>query len=783
MTRLKLLAISFLMLFGLGAYAQTMAVESFELAQTDLTANTPGTMVHDQNGNLCALIKLETTQKGFTFNVGVLGVAKTEEHVGEIWIYVPFGIKKITVQHPQLGTLRDYPIPCSIDKGRTYIMKLTSGSVRTIVEHAPTKQFLQIKLSPSDASLEVNGVQKNTKNGVYSELLSYGSYQYRAFCPNYHDANGVVEVSGQKQTVEVRLKPAFGYLSVSDNARKEYSGASVYVDDKLVGTIPVGHLQLASGSYRIRVMKEFYKPYNSTFTISDEQTSDIIPQLLPDFADVTLTTSAGVSIYVNGEYKGKGFWKGRLANGSYIFETRKDGHIPYSMSCDITDKDNGRTIGVQSPTPVYGSLIVESTPDNAKVYIDDRHVGETPLFVQQQIIGKHSVTVKQDGYKPQTRTVEVSEGAEAALEFTLEKTVSQIFIGHDALSETPVSMQGASMSSRQREGVDYEMSAGTANCYIISKAGTYSFPTVKGNSVESVGKVSSAEVLWESFGTSIEPNVGDLIKSVSYQKGSITFQTSDVFREGNAVIAAKNAFGKILWSWHIWLTDPPKAHIYDNNAGILMDRNLGATSAVPGDVGALGLLYQWGRKDPFLGSSSISSNKLAKSTIIWPSEVYSNESTGTIGYVTACPTIFIDVFNSVCDWYYTTSSSYTDDTRWTTSDKLKSIYDPCPFGWRVPDGGYNGVWSKAGFRAPNFSGANKGMMFSISSPSETWYPATGVRFYHNGTLYDVGLWGGCWSATPSGTNAHILFLDYGNHVDSSHTTVRANGLSVRCVKE
>ena len=36
----------------------------------------------------------------------------------------------------------------------------------------------------------------------------------------------------------------------------------------------------------------------------------------------------------------------------------------------------------------------------------------------------------------------------------------------------------------------------------------------------------------------------------------------------------------------------------------MMDRNLGATSATPGNVGSLGLLYQWGRKDPFLGSSS-----------------------------------------------------------------------------------------------------------------------------------------------------------------------------------
>ena len=165
------------------------------------------------------------------------------------------------------------------------------------------------------------------------------------------------------------------------------------------------------------------------------------------------------------------------------------------------------------------------------------------------------------------------------------------------------------------------------------------------------------------------------------------------FKEGNAVIAAKDADGNILWSWHIWLTDQPQAQVYNNDAGTMMDRNLGATSATPSDVGALGLLYQWGRKDPFLGSSSISSNTIAKSTITWPSAVSSDSSNGTIEYATAHPTTFITYNWSNYDWYYTGSSS-TDDTRWTTSSSDKSIYDPCPAGWRVPD---KGIWSKAGF--------------------------------------------------------------------------------------
>lgn len=147
-----------------------------------------------------------------------------------------------------------------------------------------------------------------------------------------------------------------------------------------------------------------------------------------------------------------------------------------------------------------------------------------------------------------------------------------------------------------------------------------------------------------------------------------------------------------------------------------MDRNLGATSATPGDVGALGLLYQWGRKDPFLSSSSIVYCTNAKSTITWPSSVSSDPSPGTIAYSIANPTTFIEKNWENYEWYYPGSES-TDNTFWTRSDKSKSIYDPCPSGWRVPDGGNNGVWSKAlgssdDKQKKSYDSSNMGMNFS-----------------------------------------------------------------------
>jgi len=404
------------------ASAQEMSVQSFVLAETDLTANTPGTMKHDQNGEVAALIKVETTQKGFTFDVGMLGVIDVVEHPAEIWVYVPFGIRKMTIQHPQLGMLRDYQFPCAIEKGRTYIMKLTAGNVRTIVEHAVTRQFLYIELDPSDAILEINGKIKATDNGVYQELMQFGKYTYKAYSQNYHDLVGMVEISDPVNThsLTLKLKAAFGHLSVLPTAQQDLSGAAVYVDDKYIGQVPIRDLQLSSGSHSIRIIKEMYEAYNETFTIKDEEKKILTPKLVSDFAEVTLVTGNDADIYINGERKGKHTWTGRLASGSYLLESRQTGHVSFQMPYDFSRKDHGQTIRIQDPTPVYGSLVISSTPAKARITIDGEYVGETPKFIPNQLIGQHTIVAEKEGYEKQTKKIEVTEGAEASLSFTLE---------------------------------------------------------------------------------------------------------------------------------------------------------------------------------------------------------------------------------------------------------------------------------------------------------------------------------------------------------------------------
>ena len=284
---------------------------------------------------------------------------------------------------------------------------------------------------------------------------------------------------------------------------------------------------------------------------------------------------------------------------------------------------------------------------------------------------------------------------------------------------------------------------GTANCYIVSEAGYYQFKAVKGNSEETVGTISTAEVLWESFCTDVAPQKGDLISEVYAGKDKVFFKTGDPFKSGNAVIAVKDASGNILWSWHIWMPEElPIDQLYKNGAGIMMDRNLGATKNIKRDSRSYGLLYQWGRKDPFLAPSTlyyVSPPIKAASTITWPAPMGCNENTGTIEYTIANPTTFIKSTEANnYDWLYNTGSAIFTK-RWS---RVKSIYDPCPPGYRVASGGSDGVWAKAlGFNEGEIifyykdGGRDFGSWMCSDTSSFCWYPVTGV-YIGTGDLID-----------------------------------------------
>ena len=203
----------------------------------------------------------------------------------------------------------------------------------------------------------------------------------------------------------------------------------------------------------------------------------------------------------------------------------------------------------------------------------------------------------------------------------------------------------------------------------------------------------------------------------------------------------------------------------------MMDRNLGAISATPGNVGALGLHYQWGRKDPFIGSSSTSSNILALSTGTW-SRVSGYQS---IDYTIENPTTYV----TGLEW----CSSLSDEQRWM--DSKKTIYDPCPTGYRIPKGGPDGFWASANIGIKG-DPIKMGIYWTLANNDTAWYPSANFRRYNTGVLSSGEPIGYYFSATPRdaeyGDVYAIQFYSNGYILDKT-TSAYGAGCSVRCIRE
>lgn len=228
----------------------------------------------------------------------------------------------------------------------------------------------------------------------------------------------------------------------------------------------------------------------------------------------------------------------------------------------------------------------------------------------------------------------------------------------------------------------------SANCYMINQAGEYRFKAVKGNSATALEGVESVEVLWSE-----SSNINDVVASVQYNNGYIHFSTPESYNYGNALIAAKDNQGTILWSWHIWATNSssyPSDVTYPNGL-VMMDRNLGSRGAGK----YLSLLYQWGRKDPIPGSAGSGScvSLVYSSNDLW--KTYGSDDTdvavmGGFTFLFAKTRCNIDVAVKNPTTIYGVAgdgdaaiwaNGQTNADLWGGS---KTVNDPCPPGYKVP---------------------------------------------------------------------------------------------------
>ena len=218
--------------FSIALNAQNIHVKSFQALPTDMTAASDlnGKRI-DQNGQVAALIKVMTTETGFVFEGGTLGIVDAQQRVGEIWVWVPRASRKITILHQQLGGLRDYRYPIEIESGCTYemVLSVTTATPETVIKEDVPFQILSFEVIPHNATLEVNDqIWELDRDGKAMKMVHLDTYTYRVQAKGYQPDAGKITITdpNNPQIVKIKLcsKSAInGEYSVSSSKQVLFS--------------------------------------------------------------------------------------------------------------------------------------------------------------------------------------------------------------------------------------------------------------------------------------------------------------------------------------------------------------------------------------------------------------------------------------------------------------------------------------------------------------------------------------------------------------------------------
>ena len=328
--------------------------------------------------------------------------------------------------------------------------------------------------------------------------------------------------------------------------------------------------------------------------------------------------------------------------------------------------------------------------------------------------------------------------------------------------------------------------------------------------------------LWEIAEAGTELTPGSVIDSPVLNGNEITVTAKE--GRGNALVVLKDANDVILWSWHIWVVDgladltfsetARKTTIHNMNLGATQNSLYWASDKKYTNQEAIGLYYQYGRKDPFVMPKSLS-RKTASPYLtgkdltrrVERDEDDNNRANGRVDWAIKNPDARIlrskstqNVRSAIgfSNWTYA-----ADDLKKYWHSTEKTIYDPCPKGYKVPD--YDAFADFESTNAPAVLVANTGYLFGTSSsvsPSADSYDAATMAYFPNSGFLLQGTMEGknhtyatnhmytyrafCWTTTP--TDSHIRVFPGGAtgcHVGDNEKPFEASMASannIRCMK-
>jgi diacylglycerol kinase family enzyme len=299
-------------------------------------------------------------------------------------------------------------------------LQLRTGSI--MVESVPTKA--NIYLDGKEA-----GVTPETLRSVVP-----GTHKLEIMMDGLEIWSEIVEVEANKENT---LKAVLQLKPGAINIKSKPTNATMYLDGKRIGTTPSTITDLMPGEYMLELKMDGYDVWRESINVETNIEETLTATLQLKTGSIMIDSEpANASIYLDGEKMGTtpDIIIRPVTPGKHKVEIRKDGYKVWNGSIEIdADKEKSLTAVLQSKT---GSIMIDSVPANASIYLDGEKIGTTPDTLMSATPGIHEVEVKMDGYEAWRKKVNVKADKNKSLTAVLRITTGAIKINSEPTNAT-----------------------------------------------------------------------------------------------------------------------------------------------------------------------------------------------------------------------------------------------------------------------------------------------------------------------------------------------------------